>query len=180
MMEMWQTPAIVLAVLIWLQSPPTSLADAANREALRRQMMPKAARSLTNEDVEGVAPRSLPVAVPAAPEAQAEDKTTSPEPAAKPVETHDEAWWRMRVADLRKAVDHDRMLAEALQSRVNALTNDWSARDDPAQRQQLWDERQRTITELKNMQDQILADQKAMDDLQEAARKQGVAPGWLR
>jgi hypothetical protein len=99
---------------------------------------------------------------------------------AKPGEAHDEDWWHTRITTARLTLDHDRLLADALQSRINALTNDWSARDDPAQRQQLWDERERTMAEAKSLQDQLVADQKAIDDLQDEARRQDVPAGWIR
>ena len=35
---------------------------------------------------------------------------------------------------LAEQLDCDRLFAEALQSRINALTTDFTARDDPAQR----------------------------------------------
>ena len=36
----WQSPLIVVVVLAWLAGPPRSLAEAAQREALRRQATP--------------------------------------------------------------------------------------------------------------------------------------------
>ena len=192
MMVMWQTPAILIAVLLWLQAPPASLADAARREALRRELMPKAVRSLTNRDVDSVPPRPLPVvALPvpdvstakptaAAPDAAAKGETGKADATGKAGETRDEAWWRTRMTTAVQAQDHDRLLAGALQSRINSLTNDWSARDDPAQRQQLWEERERTIAELKNLQEQLAADQKTIEQIEEDARTEGVPAGWLR
>src|SRR5262245_40003450 len=48
MNSLWQAPAVVVALLTWLNATPTSLADAAQREALRRQITPKPTRQLTN------------------------------------------------------------------------------------------------------------------------------------
>ena len=46
----------------------------------------------------------------------------------------DAASWRKRRQDLQDALDRSKVFADALQSRINALTADFSARDDPAQR----------------------------------------------
>jgi hypothetical protein len=184
-MSLWQTPAIVVAFLTWLLSPPNGFADAARREALRRELLPKASRSLTNQDVAGMPRRPLPTqpvtsvegpagsAAPAASDA-AKDATK------KDLEAHDEGWWHARMTAARDALERDTLLAESLQSRVNTLTNEWSARDDPAQRQQLYEQRTRALNELDHMKEQILADQKTIDAIQEEARTQNVPAGWIR
>ena len=48
MNSLWQAPVVVVALLTWLNATPTSFADAAQREALRRQLTPKTTRQLTN------------------------------------------------------------------------------------------------------------------------------------
>src|SRR6266496_2100964 len=50
-------------------------------------------------------------------------------------------------AAARAALERDQLLLDALQSRINTLTADASARDDPAQRAQLYDQRTRVLTE---------------------------------
>ncbi len=156
-MSLWQTPAIVMAFLTWLLSPPTSFADAARREALRREALPRATRVLTSEDVSRMPRRPSPTP----PIASAGTSAATPAPAApdatkKDLETHDEVWWHARITAARDAFERDQLLVESLQSRVNALTNEWSARDDPAQRQQLWDQRARALGELEHMKEQIV------------------------
>lgn len=179
-MSLWQTPAIVVALLIWLNTPPASLADAARREALRRQLMPKATRVLTNEDVDRVPARPLPTAPPAAGVSSAVPTPAEPDAPKAPEAARDEAWWRDRMVAARETLARDRLLAEALQSRINALTADWSARDDPAQRQQLYEERIRTLAELEKMREKIAADEKAIADIEDEARRENVPPGWIR
>jgi hypothetical protein len=129
-----------------------------------------------------VRPLPTPPADDAAPgKPEAPDASESAEPAVKPdSDTKDEAWWRSRMQQARAALDRDQLLGEALQSRVNALTNEWSARDDPAQRQALWDQRELTLQELTRMKDQIEADRKAIDDVQNEARKEDVPAEWVR
>ncbi len=188
-MSLWQLPAILFAFLAWMQSQPVSLADAASREALRRQLTPKSVRSLTNDDVNGLPRRPLPSAP------VTEDTDAAPKPAAASgaaasaaasaaarlgSEVRDEAWWRGHLTDARAALDRDLVLADALQSSINALTSEWSARDDPAQRQQLFDRRTRAVSELDRMKEQIEMDRKVISDLQEAARRENVPPGWVR
>ena len=41
MNSLWQAPVVVVALITWLNATPTSFADAAQREALRRQLTPK-------------------------------------------------------------------------------------------------------------------------------------------
>jgi hypothetical protein len=84
------------------------------------------------------------------------------------------------MARARAALARDQLLAEALQSRVNALTADWSARDDPAQRQQLYDERIRVLEALDRMRERVASGREAIAGIEEEARLENVPPGWLR
>jgi hypothetical protein len=72
------------------------------------------------------------------------------------------------------------MFAEALQSRVNGLTADFTARDDPAQRAVVANDRQKALAELDRVKNDIVQQTKAIADIQEEARRAGVPPGWLR
>jgi len=92
----------------------------------------------------------------------------------------DAASWRKRRQDLDDALDRAKLFAESLQSRINGLTADFSARDDPAQRQIVAADRQRALSELDRVKKEIQLHTKAVADLQEEARKSGVPPGWLR
>ena len=67
-----------------------------------------------------------------------------------------------------------------MQSRINALTADFASHDDPLQRAAIERDRQRSISELGRLQQDIKDTQKALSDLDEEARKAGVPPGWLR
>jgi len=184
-MNEWQIAAIVMTFLTWFASPPAGLGDLARREALRRQMTPKATRTLTNRDVADVPPRPLPTVPPSDINLPRQSKETEGETPAKPkaaaaAEAHDEGWWRARMASARNALERDQLLADALQTRINSLTNDASARDDPAQRALLYDQRGRALAELDNLRKQLEADRQALTDIQDDARKQGVPAGWIR
>ena len=92
----------------------------------------------------------------------------------------DEAYWKTRLTEARAALDRVKTFAEALQSRINVLTADFTARSDPAQRAQIGADRQKALTELDRVQKEIQGDTKAIADIQEEARKTGVPAGWVR
>jgi hypothetical protein len=92
----------------------------------------------------------------------------------------DETWWRTRITEARAKLERTKFLSDAMQTRVNSLTNDWAARDDPAQRAVLANDRVRALAEMQRLKEQIDADTKAIADIEEEARQAGVPPGWLR
>jgi hypothetical protein len=51
MTTLWQVPAAVVALLAWLALPPSSLADAARREAVRRAAMATPVAVLSNQNL---------------------------------------------------------------------------------------------------------------------------------
>jgi hypothetical protein len=169
-----------------------SLADLARKEEERRKQTPTAGKVYTNKDLGAVPPSSAPP-----PQGSASTASTpSSEPSAsgdksgaasgdsaskdKPAPAKDEKYWRQRMTDAREAADRDRTLADAVQSRINALTTDFVNRDDPSQRAVIARDRERALAELERLKKQIIADQKAITDLEEEARRAGVPPGWLR
>jgi hypothetical protein len=84
------------------------------------------------------------------------------------------------MAEARDRVARSRTFAEALQSQINALTADFSARDDPAQRAAIGARLNGALAELDRVRGEIDVQQKAIADLEEEARRAGVPPGWLR
>ena len=70
--------------------------------------------------------------------------------------------------------------AEALQSRINALSADFVNRDDPAQRNVIAGDRQKALAELDRVKKEILQYTKDVADTQEEARRAGVPAGWVR
>jgi hypothetical protein len=72
------------------------------------------------------------------------------------------------------------MFRDALQSRINGLTTDFTARDDPYQRAQIADERQKALAELARVNTDIEKAKKAITDIQEEARRANVPAGWVR
>ena len=102
------------------------------------------------------------------------DKAAADEP------KKDEAYWKDRITKARTDLDRNQTFAEALQSRINALTTDFSARSDPAQRAQIGNDRNKALAELDRLKKEIEANTKAIAGIQEEARKANVPAGWVR
>ena len=182
MTSLFETPAIVLAVLAWFAAPPGSLADAARREAIRRQLMPQSVASLNN--VGQPAEAAPPAAAVTMPPGEARPAATTPAPVPEPAQPaeppKDEKWWRARMDGARNALERNELLAASVQSRINALQTDVVNRDDPAQQAMLRQQLGKALNELERLQKQIEADRKSISDIQAEARRARVPPGWIR
>jgi hypothetical protein len=172
-----------------------SLGDLARKEEERRKTISAPAKVLTNEDLRGAAvappaPVVTPVAggAPAAAvpppspsggsaAADAPRTPTEPESAQAPA-SEDE--WRKRIAAARDNLARSQTFIEALQSRINALSTDFAARDDPAQRAEISTNRQKALAELDRVKQEIQQYEKAITGIQDEARKAGVPAGWVR
>lgn len=173
-----------------------SLADVAKREEERRKAVKDNGKVYTNKDLKE-APPANPAA--SAPEPGKDEKTPadaakgdgSKADAAKTAASDkgqekdkavpkDQTYWAGRMKDLQTALERDQVYADALQTRINALTTDFVNHDDPAQRSVIAVDREKAIGELARLKQQIVDDQKAISDLQEEARRAGAPPGWLR
>jgi hypothetical protein len=161
-----------------------SLGDLARKEEERRKAVAQAGKVYTNKDLGPVPP---PAPSPPPPEAKAADanaetpkaKDAQAEAKEKPV-VKDQTYWADRKKTLQGALDRDQTFADALQSRISALTTDFVNRSDPAQRAVIERDRQKALAELANLKKQIEDDKKALAGLEEEARRAGVPPGWLR
>jgi hypothetical protein len=158
------------------QSTP-SLGELALKEQERRKALKTAGKVLSNADLPKITvaptPKTLPEAVPAKPDGQEQ----KPKPAE---EERDEAWWRQRMGQLREELRRSEMFGEALQTRINSLTNDFSARDDPYQRARIAEDRQKAMAEMDRVKGDIELQKKKISDAEEEARRAGVPPGWIR
>lgn len=165
-----------------------SLGDVAKQEEERRKDVKPATKVYTNKDLgtprasfgdSSEAPKST--AEPATPAPAVEKgKEASKDTAKDDSPAKDQKSWSMRMKDLQSKLERDKVLADAMQSRINALTADFSARSDPAQRAVIEADRKRALSELDALHKSIKDDQKAIADLEEEARKASVPPGWLR
>jgi len=100
--------------------------------------------------------------------------------AAVPKDVKDEAYWRTRLQTEREALSRAQMFSEALQSRINGLSTDFTARDDPAARAAIGADRQKSLDELQRVKKEIEQHTKALADIQEEARRSGAPAGWVR
>jgi len=166
-----------------------TLGDIAKREESRRKQVKTPGKVYTNEDLRGrdagapapspASEASSPNAVqPQAPAAGAQAKDADKAATEDPKKT--EAYWKDRLTKARGDLDRAKTFADALQSRINALTTDFAARSDPAQRAQIGNDRQKAVAELDRVKKEIEANTKAIADIQEEARKTGVPAGWVR
>ena len=182
--DVW--PVAIAASMLGSAAAPLqaqSLADVARQEEARRKEISQPAKVYTNKDLVSVpstAPQTASSPAPAADAAGTNgDKGAAKDPAkdagrdpqgkdAKdPGAAKDQVYWSNRMKVLTEKRDQDQILADAGQSRVNALTIEGS-------------ERQRAVEELERLTKAVESDRKALDDLQEEARRASVPPGWLR
>lgn len=159
------------------QQPP--LAEVARREAERRKTIRTPARVYTNDDLKTARPITTAAAVPAPPPDPAKQAAAAQaQQATGPA--RDETFWRTRITQARELLQRSQLFLEALQSRANGLYADFTARDDPAQRAVLANERAKVLAEMERVKIEIQEQTKAIADIEEEARRAGVPPGWLR
>ena len=169
-----------------------SLAEVAKREEERRKAIRTPGKVYTNDTLRSEPPPSTPAAAaPAAPDAPAATPPAGAQPpqagqapAGQPPDAaaapRTEAEWRQKVAASREALSRAQIFAEALQSRINALSTDFVNRDDPAQREVVAAERQKALAELERVRKEIQQSQKEISGIQDEARRAGVPAGWVR
>ena len=194
-----RTKALFVAVLIGLEAAAfggaivplraQSLADVARHEQERRKTIKKPSKVLTNKDLAAATAGSIPAtgdatpstgdATPAAAgkdgQAPAADSTKKPAEPAK-----DQAYWSGRVKDLQTQISRNESFAVAMQSRINALANEYTNQGDGVRQKAIEADRLKAIDELNRLKKEIEENKKALADLQEEARRAGVPPGWLR
>ena len=186
--------AAIAAILAASTLEAQSLADVARQEESRRKTVAPG-KVYTNDNVRPE-PRPAPAPGPAAAtpsagtpagEGAKPDSAKSGEAAkgesataAAVPERRDEEYWRKRLTAARDSLSRAQMFAEALQSRINGLTADFTARDDPAQRSVIAQDREKALAELDRVRKEILDSTKAIADIQDEGRRAGAPAGWLR
>jgi hypothetical protein len=180
-MKKYYLLVVALLLTVPFVAAAQGLADVARAEEARRKTVPRPAKVYTNEDLRRdiTASRN---ASPVAPEPSTQVPSVNlPGGSAEPLPPEKtQAYWTARISAARAALDRSKVFADALQSRINALTTDFTNRDDPAQRAQIELDRQRALAELDRVKKEIAEQTKAISDIQDEARKAGVPPGWLR
>jgi hypothetical protein len=165
-----------------------SLGDVSRKEEERRKDVKAPAKAYTNKDLglplQGPSTESAKPAAPTSPPEASKDAPKAGDDKEKTVQAKDQAkdqaYWAKRKKQLTDTLSRDKVLVEAVQSRINALTADFSARADPIQRAGIERDRQQALAELGRLQQEIKDTQKAVTDFDEEAHKAGVPPGWLR
>jgi hypothetical protein len=178
----------LLALLAWPSfTRAQTLADVARAEEARRKAVKQPAKVYTNDDLKrdgsevASAPAPAAGAKPADSSSAAPPKLGSPAAAddAKDVKK-DEKYWRDRITSARATLTNDKVLLDALDSRINALTRDFVNTADPAQRSVVEQNRNTAIAEQDRLNKDIAAQTKAIAAIEEEARKASVPAGWLR
>ena len=203
----WILPACLLLGSVSIVRAQT-LADVAKQEEDRRKTIREPAKVYTNKDLHAAPPvisSSLDAAKPADAASSGEpgggdksadagkasdknDKTTDGKDSKGAKDANakekgpakDQAYWAGRLKDLKAQLDRDQTFADALQSRINALSADFVARDDPAQKAAIARDKQKALDELERLKKAIQNDKKALSDLEDEARRAGAPAGWLR
>ena len=180
---------LVAALVIAVPASAQSLGELAKREQARKKATPTAKKTYTNDDLKQLPPPSGTPGKPAEDAAKAADakagdakpaasEKTEPAKSAEPAK--DERYWRGRITAAREEVRRNESFKEALQSRINGLTADFTARDDPYQRAKIADDRQKALAEMARVGEDIEKGKKLIVDIEEEARRAGVPAGWLR
>lgn len=177
-----------------------SLADVARQEEERRKAIKKPSKVYTTGDLRGDSRGSTPttVSAPAAPTKESTPSSSTPSPGTngsgsataqpndKPATesssqgAKDQAFWKGRITEAREQLERTKTLADAMQSRINALNTDFVNTDDPAKRSGVERDRQKARAELERLQKEMKEGTKAIADIEEEARRANVPPGWLR
>ena len=191
------TRGLLAGVILTIAVPvcAQSLGDLAKKEQERRKTTPPAAKVYTNDDLKKIYVPGAVTAPPAADQpskpgdaaAKSEDAKDAKDAKSGDVKSDEkldpkkeEAVWRARMTAARDALDRFEMFRAALQSQINGLTTDFTSRDDPAQRAQIADQRQKAIAELAQVGKDIESAKKRIADIEEEARQKNVPPGWIR
>jgi DNA repair exonuclease SbcCD ATPase subunit len=170
----WVRALLVLVFAAWaVPASAQSLAAVARKEEARRKQVKQPSKVITNKDL-----NPAPADAPAPAEGAAPPGDAAPDEEQQ--REQDEQAWRNKMNDARQALERSQMYADALQSKINALWGDFTARDNPVERAQIEIERKKAIAEQERVKGEIEAQKKAIADLEEEARKTGVPPGWIR
>jgi hypothetical protein len=173
--------ALALLLFASVAVSAQSLGDLARQEESRRKAVKTPGKVYTNGTLKAEpGPSTPPTGTPQAPSAAQAAPPQSAETAPAADAKKDEAFWQKRMTQAREALSRAQTFADALQSRINALTADFANRADPAQRAVIGSDRDKALAELNRVNKEIQDNTKAIAAIQEEARKAGVPPGWVR
>lgn len=181
-------PALAQSTTTQTSTTPT-LSELAKR-AQEKKGAPPATKTFTNDDLKsasssGDSSKSGDAKTAEAKEGKSPDAKSGDAKDAKKDDpskdsTKTEKYWHDRMDAAREDVRRNQVFAAALQSRINALTTEFAARDDPYQRAQIADDRQKALAELDRVNKAIDDGNKNIASIEEEARKAMVPAGWIR
>ena len=188
----WQAVALALVCLVGVGGVASAqtLAEAARKEAARRKAIKKPARVFTNGSLKTVPGEVIPT--PPAPRTESETASAetgtagasaaaaSPETTPAPDPRRTPEYWQQRMTSAVQERDNNALMLDALQSRINGLWADFTARDNPLERNAIAVERQKALDELERRKRLQVTLEKAVADIEEDARRARIPPGWLR
>ncbi len=169
------------AGVAWSQT----LADAARKAEERRKSVAAPSKLYTNGDLRPVQVTPPdPATQPAEAKPAAGDKpageTVADAKGATPSIDQGEDYWRKLMGDARAARARSDTYLDALQNRIEQLTSDFNAQQDPALRNALWTQRARVIDDMERLKQEMADQDAAIAKIEEDARKANIPPGWIR
>jgi hypothetical protein len=177
----------VLLTCTTMSGAQQSLADVARAEEARRKRVKIPSKTYTNDNLRNEGDNSAPAVTPppaATTAAKPADPAVKPEAAKEtPAEDgpkKDEKYWRGRVTAVQQSLARNKVLLDALQSRVNALNTDFANVSDPGQRTIVEANRKTAVAEMDRVTKDIANQTKEVATIQDEARKANVPAGWLR
>jgi hypothetical protein len=166
-----------------------TLADVARKEEERRKAVASPGKTYTNDDLRRY-PVTTPDPTPASSTTKPAGGTETSAAAAdgKGADKKDvvpsvdlvEDYWRKLAGEARAARARSATYLQALESQVGALTTQFYAQDDPAQRSATWTQRTRLVDDIERLRLDAALQDKAIAKIEEDARKANVPPGWVR
>jgi hypothetical protein len=188
--RLWPVVALLSVCLIGAAdvAASQSLAETARREEARRKAVKKPAKVYTNASLRSVPGEVIPTPPrpvseeepPSAGGAASGQQSVEAQAAATADPTRTQEYWKKRMADAVQERDNNALMLEALESRVNGLWAEFTARDNPLERATIASNRQKALDELERRKARQVALVKAISDLEDEARRAGIPPGWLR
>ena len=166
------------------ESMTTKLPDVVKAEQERQKTIKKPSKVYTNTNLR---PDPRPVAPPPSTGATTPSGNGTPGNATPgnaspgaPGDAKDQSYWSSRMAAARATLQRTQMFADALQSRINALTTDFVNRDNPVERQKIEETRKASLAELERVKKEMADQTKAISDIEDEARRASVPAAWLR
>ena len=158
--------------------PPVSLVEMGRAERERRARSGPPVAVITDKNLKEYAKGGQLTVAGAAKQKPAAEAPAAPE-GAGPV--HDEPYWRSRGREIRKRWQKAAEEVKKLEESAAGLRRSFYAEDDPYVRDSKvkpeWD---RVLDRLEEAREEVESVQKELADFEEAGRREGALPGWLR